>query len=198
MSDNRSFIIYVAVCNTTGKRYVGQTVWDLKRRQEKHFWDALHSSRGCPYFHAAIRKYGESAFEFYTLMTVPTKEQADEQEKNIIQLLSSCDPKFGYNISKGGGGAVGCKRSPETLEKMSAWQRGRKLSLEHRANISQAMRGSVINVGRKHDSEWVKKTAAPLGVKHSSEHNSKISKGLQNHYAQKKITGGNPQCLQHS
>lgn len=65
--------------------------------------------------------------------------------------------------------AFGHKYSQETLEKMSAAKRGKKFTLEHRANMVLAQRSRPL--------EWrANISAARVGMKFSSETRSKMSK----------------------
>ena len=49
-------IIYCVTNKNNNKKYIGQTIQDLKERQRKHF-----NTSHCPYFHNAIMKYGKDS-----------------------------------------------------------------------------------------------------------------------------------------
>ena len=73
-------IIYGVRCRCNGKWYIGQTV-NYKRRKYNHLKNARHISDGC-IFHAAIRKYGEDAFEWTVLeYNIKTHDELNEREK---------------------------------------------------------------------------------------------------------------------
>ena len=63
-----------------------------------------------------------------------------------------------------------CFADPAVKEKMSAWQRGRKLSPEHCENMSAAQTGKKLSTGHR-----AKISAAGLGKKHSLEARAKMS-----------------------
>lgn len=105
-----------------------------------------------------------------------TEEQAFDLEKSFIVI---CGQEVLCNMTMGGGGIAGykhtaetkeiirlthqgAKRSPETLVKMSAWQKGRKLSDE----VHAKMFGRVhTEEGRKRISEAKKGKPAPYKMK---------------------------------
>ena len=78
-------IIYCAINKKNNKRYIGQTIQELKERQRKHF-----TSNSCPYFHSAILKYGKEAFEWKIIDSGIYGSELDNKElgkqclKNLI------------------------------------------------------------------------------------------------------------------
>lgn len=87
----------MATCTVSGGRYVGATRKGIEGRRERHFIDAKRRKRDCPRFYDAIRKYGNDAFEWTTLATLPTSEEMYKEEERLIALL-----KPEYNIASGG------------------------------------------------------------------------------------------------
>src|SRR5216684_301529 len=61
---NRMGCVYLLTCLPTGKYYVGKTVKTVRVRWQEHVADVKRGHRGCPYLHAAIRKYGPENFFF--------------------------------------------------------------------------------------------------------------------------------------
>lgn len=99
----------------TGKRYVGITRQDVKRR-----W----GSNGCAYaksqyFAKAISKYGWDNITHEILFTGLSKEEAEAREIELIAQFDLTNHAKGYNVAKGGGGTVGVKASKETRQKLS-------------------------------------------------------------------------------
>ena len=73
-------IIYGVRCTVNEKWYIGQSV-NYKQRKHNHLNNARHISDGC-IFHAAIRKYGEDAFEWVVLESdIASHDELNEREK---------------------------------------------------------------------------------------------------------------------
>lgn len=103
----KGYTIYCHENRINGKIYIGQT----RQKRLTARWSAGAGYVGCPHFNSAIKKYGWENFEHTILKTGLTKEEADAYEKLYISFFSSNDPKYGYNIQKGGASAGGM--SPE-------------------------------------------------------------------------------------
>ena len=74
-------IIYGARNTVNGKWYIGQTVTGLGKRRRRHLIYARNNYDNTV-FHAAIRKYGESAFEWTVLeYNINTHDELNEREK---------------------------------------------------------------------------------------------------------------------
>lgn len=103
----KGYTIYCHENRINGKIYIGQT----KQRRLTARWCAGAGYVGCSHFNSAIKKYGWENFEHSILKTGLTKEEADAYEKIYISFFRADDPKYGYNIQKGGASAGGM--SPE-------------------------------------------------------------------------------------
>lgn len=124
------YILYEHLNKTNGKRYIGITNNKTKRwyGKGKHY-------AGCPYFYAAIQKYGWDNFEHNVLIYDLTREEASRLEKHYIKMLKTCDKAFGYNLAEGGVNAptmLGKHHSDETRQKMRESALGREISDEQR------------------------------------------------------------------
>ena len=124
------YILYEHLNKTNGKRYIGITNNKTKRwyGKGKHY-------AGCPYFYAAIRKYGWDNFEHNVFIYDLTREEASRLEKHYIKMLKTCDKAFGYNLAEGGVNAptmLGKHHSDETRQKMRESALGREISDEQR------------------------------------------------------------------
>ena len=115
---------YVVYCHMSpsGKRYVGITTQDVRTR-----WKNGYGYEKCPVMWNAIKKYGWENFEHIILKTGLTKEEAETEEKRLIEKWSTFDDRFGYNIQHGGLGAAYGPRSAEVKEKMSKNHTGKKV-----------------------------------------------------------------------
>jgi group I intron endonuclease len=132
-------IVYIAVNLTTGHRYVGVTSRSLARRRYEHEWFALNERGKCPKFHAALRKYGVDSFRWSALEEHATFEEASTAE---ARLISEFAPE--YNLTSGGEGTPGLRRSPEYRAAKSAAMKGRK----HRQEVVEARREKLIGQKR--------------------------------------------------
>lgn len=92
-------IIYCAINKINGKRYIGQTIQDLKERQRKHF-----STKCCSYFHKALLKNGKDSFEWKIIDSGLQGIDLDRKEKFWISFFESNNPEKGYNLTEGGQG----------------------------------------------------------------------------------------------
>ena len=73
-------IIYGSRCRCSGKWYIGQTV-NYKQRKHNHLSSARHNYDRYA-FHAAIRKYGEAAFDWTVLESdIHTYDELNKREK---------------------------------------------------------------------------------------------------------------------
>ncbi len=134
--------IYAICSRTTGKIYVGKTVYMCKRLNS-------HKSGTRSYISRAIHKHGWDDFVLVILAKVPDKA-ASQLEQEWIKRLGTIVPD-GYNLTEGGEGTVGLICSETTKEKIAATKRGKPLSQEHRDKISKTTKG------RPHSAEHTRK-----------------------------------------
>ena len=161
-------IIYLFTNKVNGKKYVGQTVQTLANRRYKHRWDAKNSKYNS-IFHKALLKYGEDAFTL-EVIAESLAEFLDDLEIFFIKLHASRSHQHGYNMNEGGGGQRGHRHSDESKAKVSAGNKGKKVSAE----VCEAAR--LFHTGRKHSQESkVRMSAAARGKKRSPETKARIS-----------------------
>jgi hypothetical protein len=140
--------IYKVTNNLTGKSYVGQTVQVPHKRWSAHKYAAKTNKYKGSYFHSAIRKYGPSNFTFEIIDTFKLDDERglgyvlNRFEVFYIKVYNTF--KAGYNLTPGGGGIFGYKKTPEQVEKTASKIRGRKLSKEHKLQIGQDKSKPVI------------------------------------------------------
>ena len=144
--DTRPGIIYLAVNRVNGKAYVGKTGRGFSVRVAEHIYDSRNKSNTA--FNRAIRKYGQDAFEFTVIEECPL-DIIDERERHWIKHRKSRAP-LGYNLTDGGDGTLGNKRTPEQIEKIRMANLGKPKSEEHRAKLrkpkSESARASARRV----------------------------------------------------
>lgn len=113
-------IIYCYYCIPTGKKYIGQTVHE-ERRKRQHRHDC---KRGVDNkFYRAVRKYGWDQFIYGIIDEYEVKFLA---EKEIYYIDHYNTYNNGYNSTIGGDGVGGCSPSEETRKKMSESAKNKK------------------------------------------------------------------------
>ena len=130
----RIFSIYKITNLINSKRYIGFT----GEKNPKHRWWQHSSGRSqCLAVCGAISKYGKEQFSFEVIY----------QSKDGEHTLKIMEPYFialnhsyrdGYNLTKGGEGTSGYKRTPEQVEKIRLRNIGRIASEETRQRMSEA------------------------------------------------------------
>ena len=146
--------IYKITNTVNGKAYIGKTTRDAKAKRINYHLNG----HGSPLVSNAVKKYGKDAFAYEILHDGIIPELLDSYEIEEIAKHNSVAPN-GYNIEAGGQCA---KPAPETKKKLSdalkgrqAWNKGKtfkelglthpflgkKLSDEHRQNLSKGQRG---------------------------------------------------------
>lgn len=94
-------VIYKLTCKTSGKSYIGQTIYTAELRWKRHKKDAkANGAKQCTAINRAIRLYGETDFEIATLIEC-SREELDAHEVRLIEEHGTLCPN-GYNICKGG------------------------------------------------------------------------------------------------
>ena len=99
-------IVYQATNRANGLRYIGVSKKTLNSRRTQHFCHARRTPEKMPFL-AAIAEYGEAAFAWEILETYDSYQDAVDAE---IRLIADLKPE--YNVTKGGPGITGVRRSP--------------------------------------------------------------------------------------
>lgn len=133
-------IVYLATNRLNGKRYVGVTCKLLCQRKAQHFHGARYGKGHCKLFHAAIRKHGEDAFEWTVIFSSDSYDLALQEE---VRLIAELRPE--YNLTAGGEGTKGVKKSAESIEKQRASRAGWRPTEEMRQRQSAAMKGRKLS-----------------------------------------------------
>jgi group I intron endonuclease len=198
----RMGIIYLATNMVNGKMYVGKTFSSLKKRVGQHLSVCRNSlnKKSDTILYKAVRKYGECHFKWVEIDRDIFPDSLADLEKHYIKVLETKTP-LGYNLTDGGEGICGLRRSQLTKNKIGAAHRGKKMSKESiqkmidsrknmsdqsRANMSNAQIGKTLSEttklkisaalkGRSVSLETRKKMSAAHFGKHlSAEHIQKL------------------------
>ena len=118
----RLYSVYMHI-TPSDKRYIGITCCKVNAR-----WKGGSGYSYNTHFYSAINKYGWDNIEHSILASNLSKEDAIKMEIELISKHNSTDPKFGYNITLGGGtsvplcgeknGMFGRTHSPEVRERL--------------------------------------------------------------------------------
>jgi len=107
-----------------------------------------------------------------------SEAEAFESEVAFIKWFGRKDLGTGClrNLTDGGEGASGCKKSDETCRKQSKAMKGRVFSVAHRKRLSAALKGKKNSLGYRHSAEQIRKSSdRRRGQKRSVESRQKMS-----------------------
>jgi group I intron endonuclease len=126
----KKYLVYKHTNKVNGLVYIGITCQKPEKRWQKGRGykpakDANDNEKPL-YFWNAINKYGWDGFDHLILVRGLTKEEAEWLEIQLIAAYDSTDPNKGYNLTKGGGGANGYKRTEASRRKQSESISGEK------------------------------------------------------------------------
>jgi group I intron endonuclease len=111
------------------KIYIGQTVKSLKERFNQHIYDSKRLNYP---IYRAFKKYN---IENFIIECIEHKDMDDKKELKqwlnvteiaYIELFDTTNRNNGYNLTKGGDGSLGVKRSIECRKKISVSRLGDK------------------------------------------------------------------------
>lgn len=131
--------VYKATNTITGFSYIGITMKPEGARWNEHVRWAV---RGRPKtrLHRAIRKYGAEVFELKILFSSDNWKLLCRLECHFIKKLLTKHPT-GYNLTDGGEGIVGLRRTKAQCVKISKSRKGMKFTEQHCLNLSKALSG---------------------------------------------------------
>lgn len=131
--------VYYVRNKLSGKLYIGITTSTLRARWGSHCREAASGARRW-LLHRAMAKYGIDNFEISVLEECEDRASLHEAECRWIANKRSFAPA-GYNMTLGGGGVSGFKRSEEFKRQVSARFLGRTVPEKTRKRMSEAKAG---------------------------------------------------------
>lgn len=187
-SDIHHWIIYMYTF-PNGKRYIGKTKRTLAARQGSNF-SRYRRSR---LLWNAIQKYGVDDIEQEILFEGEmTDEYAARLEQiAILSLKTNCsrfhDPDYGYNLTDGGDGVIGCTLTQERYHQLAEQMRanGKKRLGTHASEESrQKMREAKLGRSRGPLSEEAKRK---ISIANSRENMSEETRARRSESKKKRV-----------
>src|ERR1700681_2495275 len=136
------YVVYMHTCIQTGKSYIGWTSRSIEQRWSEH---VRYAELGCKFaLSKAIRRYGsnDQTWKHVVLEQCSTAEDASQRAEPFWishhRTYLFDKHSMGYNMTRGGDGAVGAKRSKETRQLMGELQKGKPRSEHTRKKISKS------------------------------------------------------------
>ena len=154
--------IYLITNTLNGRRYVGSAV-KPKARWGQHLYRLRRGRHINRHLQSAYDKYGEAVFVFETL------EDGDREFLTSMEQwwMNMLRPE--YNILPTSRSGRGYHHTPDAVSRISAAHKGRTVSAETRARISEALKGKS-HPGYKHTAEQnARHSAAMKGRKQTPE-----------------------------
>lgn len=101
MNITNSYIIYCHEHISTGKKYIGYTQKTMEERWDDYVYKS-RSKNDDSRFAKAIRESGTNSFSHKILHVCDSLEEAKAMEIRYIKVFDTRNPKYGFNIAKGG------------------------------------------------------------------------------------------------
>ena len=133
---NRKYTVYCHTNKINGKKYIGITGQNPKKRWANGLGYQKHK-----HFYFSILKYGWHNFSHEILYVDLSKQEAEYWEKFLIKEYKTTDRNFGYN--KTFGGDSNFSMSEEVRLKISKFKKGKKQTPE------QVEKNRISHLGQK-------------------------------------------------
>lgn len=137
-----NYYVYIHINKINNKKYIGIT----KQKPGTRWGHNGRNYYNSPVFYNAICKYGWENFDHKIYKEGLSKEEACNIEKELIASLKTQDREFGYNILEGGEAP---SIPQETRDKMSKAMKGNKNCLGHKCPEDVKIKISAAQKGRK-------------------------------------------------
>lgn len=164
----REFHAYVITCGINGRRYVGITSRGVAQRWAAHLHDSRKAKKNL-LIARAIAKHGAENFHVEEVCCATSWADICAIETALIQQHGTQVPN-GYNVSLGGAGPFGAKRTAEQVERSASKHRGLPCHPNTREAATRTHRGVPKTAEHR-----AKIAAAHVGKSRSEETKAKIS-----------------------
>lgn len=178
----KKYVIYKATNTVNQKVYIGfDSRWPRRKAQHKH--TARYGTETTNVFYNAIRKYGWDNFKWEVIYESDDGDHTLEvMENQFIMEHNSyvyADDSNGYNMTLGGEGTLGHKKSQSSIDSQREKVTGRKQTSEHVKKRTASRLANPNNTGpmlnKKHSGDAIEKMKqAHTGVPKSEEHKQKM------------------------
>jgi len=125
-----------------GRVYIGQTTRNLSVRKSQHINKVSKENVA---FHNAIGKYGVDTVVWSIIDTAKSTKELNDKEIYWISEYNSyihSENSNGYNMTLGGHSTLGWIPSEEVRDKISASNKGKRISEEQKATLSKLLSGN--------------------------------------------------------
>ena len=143
-----NWCVYMHENRVNGKKYIGITGQHPDKR-----WKNGLGYKGCPYFSAAIQKYGWDAFRHDILYSQISQAEAERLEIELIAKYDTTNREKGYNTAPGGHTTAGCKISEQGRRNISLAHIGNTHTESTKEKMSKSRRGEKNHFYGKHHSQ---------------------------------------------
>ena len=180
-------ILYKITNRKNNKVYIGQAK-NFSARMSAHRRNGRNPDITGQRIHYAIHKHGAENFDYEIIASSKTRPDANETEDVLIAQYKSTDPRFGYNIKPGGltsghaeitkqkirnatinqiaergHPALGSKRTPEQLARLSAALKARDHESIYNEEVRRKM--SESHKGKPQTKEQIQKRSEAIRSK---------------------------------
>jgi group I intron endonuclease len=163
--------VYAIHCKVNDFIYVGSAAG--RRGFRGRLWNHMHHLRKethhSPVLQRHYNKYGEDAFEFHILEFCSPAECL-QREQGWIDIRGVGYENKSYNTGPVAGSQLGCKRSPESCERIGRVHIGNKHCLGLKRSEETKAKLRAAHLGRKHTPETIARISAASKLQvHSPE-----------------------------
>lgn len=184
LKDDRKWTVYSHINKFNSKMYIGITSVNPKER-----WKNGKGYKG-QVFYKAIEKYSFDGFYHEIVSSNLTKEEAENFEIYLIDVLDSRCPN-GYNISIGGGSNKGYIASEETRKKISDANTGKVRTEEMKIKYREANLGeNNPSYGKRASEETKKKMSESQSGEKAFWYGKTMSEEVKDKIRETKIKNG--------
>lgn len=110
--NNKTYVVY-SHTSPSNKKYIGIT-----RQIPTKRWANGNGYKNNKYFSKAIEKYGWNNIKHEILFEGLSHDEACNKEIELIARYNTTNKDYGYNITKGGEGSLGCSKMYEAFGKV--------------------------------------------------------------------------------